>query len=237
MPNRQEDFKSVLSRALAPLQAEITNLPTKAFIEETLERTVQAIEEKFEEKLREDLSKVESLEKRIEVLESKNVLLEKLEVKIEEMKQYSRRTCLRFDYIDLPVKGTKENCMAIIGEVLQDLDCGIGLASIDRALRIGPVRVGNDGKSRQQIIVKFKSFADHTMVYRNRKKLQTIRIGLDLNKVRLATLGKASILVKNEPNVAFVFADINRYLVAKLSNGNFVFFDSIDKLQSIITSL
>ena len=70
------------------------------------------------------------------------------------MEQYSRRTCLRFDYIDLPAKGSKENCMAIIGEVLQHLECGFGLESVDRAHRIGPVRVGNDGKSRQQIIVK-----------------------------------------------------------------------------------
>ena len=60
---------------------------------------------------------------------------------------------------------TKENCMAIIGEVLQDLDCGIGLESIDRVYRIGPVRMGNDGKSGQQTIVKFKPFADCTMLY------------------------------------------------------------------------
>ena len=51
MPNRQEEFKDVLSLALAPLQAEIATLSTRTFIEETLERTAKAFEERFEEKL------------------------------------------------------------------------------------------------------------------------------------------------------------------------------------------
>ena len=52
----------------------------------------------------------------------------------------------------------------------------------------------------------------------------------------MATLGKASILVKHEPNVAFVFADIICHLVAKFSNGTLVCFDSIDKLQELTTT-
>ena len=37
--------------------------------------------------------------------------------------------------------------MAKIGKVLKDLDSGIGLDSVDRAHRIGPVRMGNDGSA------------------------------------------------------------------------------------------
>ena len=235
MPDRQEEFRDILSQALAPLQAEIANLPNKAFIEETLERATRKIEEKFEEKLEEERAKIQSLEARIEILESKCVLLEKLEFKLEETEQYSRRTCLRFDNIDLPEKGTKEDCMAKIGKVLQDLDCGIGLDSVDRAHRIGPVRVGDDGSApRQQVIAKFKSFADRTKVYRNRKKLSTVRIKLDLTKNRLVTLGKANTFAKNNPIVDFVFADINCHLAAKLKNGNFIFFDSVEKLHELL---
>ena len=131
MPDRQEEFRDILSQALAPLQAEIINLPNKAFIEETLERATRKVEEKFEEKLEEEREKIQSLETRIEILESKCVLLEKLEFKLEEKEQYSRHTCLRFDNIDLPEKGTKEDFLAKIGKVLQDLNCGIGLDSVD----------------------------------------------------------------------------------------------------------
>ena len=49
MPNRQEEFKAVLSWALAPLQAEIATISTRNFIEETVERTAKAIEETYEE--------------------------------------------------------------------------------------------------------------------------------------------------------------------------------------------
>ena len=51
MPNRHEEFKAVLSQALAPVQAEIATLSTRTFIKETLERTAKATEEQFEEKL------------------------------------------------------------------------------------------------------------------------------------------------------------------------------------------
>ena len=88
------------------MQAEIANLPNKAFIEETLERATRKIEEKFEEKLEEERAKIQSLETRVEILESKCVLLEKLEFKLEGTERYSRRTCLRFDNIDLPEKGS-----------------------------------------------------------------------------------------------------------------------------------
>eukprot|EP00794_Sanderia_malayensis_P002533 gene2533-biopygen1394 len=102
--------------------------------------------------------------------------MEKLEAKLEETEQYSRRTCLRFDNIELPENGGKEDCMVKIGKILEDLDCGVGLYSVDRAHRIGPIRTGNNGEERQQLIAKFKSFGDRTKVYRSRKKLQTVRV-------------------------------------------------------------
>jgi len=64
MQNRQEEFKTFLSQVLVPLQAEITNLPTKVLIEETSKKSLS-------KNLREERSKVESLEK--------------LEYKIDEM--------------------------------------------------------------------------------------------------------------------------------------------------------
>ena len=97
MTNRQEEFKAILSQVLAPLQAELANLPTKAFIEETLERTEKAIEERFEEKLREERSKVESLEKRIEVLEARMCCFKSLNIRLRKWNSTAGR--LIFDLI------------------------------------------------------------------------------------------------------------------------------------------
>ena len=108
MPDRQEEFRDIFSQALAPLQAEIANLPNKILIGETWERATRKIEEKFEEKLEEERAKIRSLEKHIEILERNCLLLEKLEFKLEETEQYSRRTCLRYDNIYLPEKARKK---------------------------------------------------------------------------------------------------------------------------------
>ena len=76
------------------------------------------------------------------------------------------------------------------GKVLQDLSCGIELDSIDRPHGIGSVHVGDDGATRQKIILKFKSFAHHTKVYHNQRELKTIRVRLNLTRNRLVTLGR-----------------------------------------------
>ena len=79
--------------------------------------------------------------------------------------------------------------------------------------------------------MRFSSFRDRTKVYRNRKKLDDIKIRLDLTRSRLGTLKQASEWAKGCGDVSFVFADINCNLAAKMKNGKFLFFSSVGDLQ------
>ena len=98
--------------------------------------------------------------------------------------------------------------------------------AIDRAHRIGPVTEDEEGK---QIIVRFKSFKDRTTVFKNRKMVgKGARIRLDLTKRRLAIL--LAVRKLNRAELDYAFADINCNLPAKLTDGKFVFFSSVDAL-------
>ena len=122
--------------------------------------------------------------------------------------------------------------MQKIQDILNELDCGVGIDSIDMAHRIGPRKVSNvDGKLYQQVIVRFSSFKDRTKVYRSRKKAKKVKFRLDLTRNRLSTLKLASEWAKSCGDVAFVFADINCNLVAKMKNGTFTFSSSVEELQ------
>ncbi len=60
-------------------------------------------------------------------------------------------------------------------------------------------------------------------------------IRLDLTRNRLGTLKQASDWVKDCGEVSFVFADINFNLAAKMVNGKFLFFKTLDELQQKVT--
>ncbi len=132
-----------------------------------------------------------------------------------------------FNNVPLPEQHESEDCMEKIKDILEELDCGVGIDSVYRAHRIGRRMVSKDGKTQQQIIARFSSFRDRTKVYRNRKKLDNIKIRLDLTRNRLGTLKLASEWVRDCGEVSFVFADINCNLAAKMVNGKFLFFTSL----------
>ncbi len=158
-------------------------------------------------------------------------MLDRLESRIDDGEQYSRRHCLRFHGMELPPVGSKENCFQKTKKVIEKLNCGVGADAIDRAHRIGPVTENDQGKKFQQIIIRFKSFKDRTSVYKNRKKVANgPRIRLDLTKKRLSTLLAVQDLKRSE--IDFAFADINCNLAAKLKNGKFIFFTSVEALLS-----
>lgn len=77
-----------------------------------------------------------------------------LKDRIDEMEQYSRRTCLKFSGI--PEEGTSENtdqiAMNVINLVLPKESSKIGLDRIERTHRVGPRK--RNGKPRD-IIVRF----------------------------------------------------------------------------------
>ena len=124
-------------------------------------------------------NKIKSIEERIEKLESSLAVVQRMESKVDNEEQYSRRQCLRFNNVPLPEEHESKDCMEKIKDILEELDCRVGIDSVDRAHRIGRRMVSKDGKTQQQSIARFSSFRDRTKVYRNRKKLDNIKIRLD----------------------------------------------------------
>ena len=145
--------------------------------------------------------------------------------KIDDNEQYSRRVCWRFDNVPLPEIGDKEDCAKKIGEIMNEMNCGLDANDIDRAHRIGQRKTSEDGSQRQQIIARFKSFRGRTPVYRNRKKAKdNVKIRVDLTPKRIKILNAAMDIARQSPIIDFVFADINCNVAAKLTNGNFLYF-------------
>ena len=73
----------------------------------------------------------------VAALESELAVVNKLDRRIEEVEQYGRRVCLRFDNIQVSANRGKEDCVKIIVDILSKTKCGVGKAAIDRAHRIG----------------------------------------------------------------------------------------------------
>ena len=57
---------------------------------------------------------------------------------------------------------------------------------------------------------------------------------LDLTKRRYSLLAKAKSIVKNNPTVMFVFADINCSLALKVNDDKFHYFNSEDELNKLL---
>ena len=185
--------------------------------------------EAFTKRITERETKIADLEERIEILESKLAVLDRLEGHIDDGEQYSRRHCLRIHSMELPPVGSKENCFQKTKKVIEKLSCGVNVDAIDWAHRIGPVTEKDAGKKFQQIIVRFKSFKDCSSVYKNREKITNgAPIRLDLTKKRLKTLLAVKDL--NRAEIDYAFEDINCNLVAKLKDGKFIFFTAVEAL-------
>ena len=226
-----DEISDIVSKAMETVRKDIAGLPTKEFLEEAISKVAEKFNEKFEEKNRE----IESLKERLDIVEARLAILETLDKRVEEQEQYSRRVSLRIQGIPLPSTGSKEDCVKKVNDVFQKLDCGVTIDSIDRAHRIGPKIKSDDGSPpKQQMIVKFTSFRDRTKVYRARKKSDDVKIRLDLTKKRIALLNKASEIAKQYPCVQFVFTDVNCNLAAKMKNGGFIFFNSVEEFMDKI---
>ena len=98
------------------------------------------------------------------------------------------------------------------------------------------------GKKREDIIVKFCSFRDRTVVYKARKKCKDtqnhkdVKIGLDLTAKRYSLFSDARNLT-DQNFVKFIYPDINCNLRVLPVVGAAVGFNSMDKLSDILSNL
>ena len=232
MAEQHEELRQIISQALAPIHEELKALPRKAVIEEMINNAAK----KLEEKLVAQDGKINLLQNRIATPEQQVKKIEKLEERVDDCEQYSRRLCVRIDNMAVP-SGVKEDCLSKVVELMSEMDSNLSEDSIDRAHRIGPKIVSENGTVRQQMIVRFKTFSDRTKFYRSRKKTKKVSIRLDLTKKRLTLLNLARDKIKDREGIDFAFADINCNLALRLSSGDFSFFRTEVELDSILQKI
>ena len=64
--------------------------------------------------------------------------------------------------------------MKNVEKILEKIDCGVNIDTVDRAHGIGQREMNDNGKMQQRVIVKFEALRDRTVVYRNRKDMKKV---------------------------------------------------------------
>ena len=184
--------------------------------------------------------KIASLESKINVLETKNAVLESLIAHLksnqENHEQYSRRLCLRVDGIRFPKNDNHEMNDDVLDKI-ENVFAEIGVdepeAVIERAHLVG-CKSFRDVKAKHQVIVRLNTSRHRTKIYRARKISGNFRIRSDLTKARLSLIVPTNNLLKQCED-SYAFADVNCRPRFKF-NGQFFFFDTIDKFEAIVSS-
>ena len=198
-----------------------------------LEDLLQAIKESISSLLKE--------EKMLNYLDSlKSTLLQKLQdqqLTINSLKEKNQRLESRVAILEHAIQAHERRRSDDEGETEEDLASklekdfkDLGLTLLETRLkednRIGPVitDVDNFGEetTRQQVIVKFKSWGDRTKVYRARKKSESYGYRVDLTRRRLNLLRKAREMAKGITAIEFT---------------GFQIFDSEIEVANIIANL
>ena len=185
--------------------------------------------------------KIVQLESSVAILQSHVTSLKEENIKLakhsEENEQYGRRLCVRVGGIeyDESRSETADQVLENVKSKWEQADVVVPDSVIDRAHRVGmPYNDRVTGAKCQDVIVRFPTFRHRTMVYRKRKSMEGVTVRLDLTKQRYDLLKEARKLVDGHPNVKFVYADINCRLKVKFNEGIDQFFESMEKLNSLL---
>lgn len=111
---------------------------------------------------------------RSDVIDHLQSRIDSLEYRIDEMEQYSRRTCLKISGIPEPRSNTNNEdtdskVLSVINDIiLRSNDRKLSLREIGRTHRVGERK---SGKIRD-IIIRFISYRDRALVFSNKKNLK-----------------------------------------------------------------
>ena len=173
-----------------------------------------------------------------EILELKQASV-KLQDELDELEQYGRRSCIRFNGIP---EVSNESSEDVFNNIV-DMFVRVGIEdieqNIDRAHRIGKYTIKKKKieKKCKSIIVKSTSFRYRTKAYRKKKNLDNgVTAHVDLTKKRHSLLRKANDLVRNRDEVLFCYANINCRLKLKWAGQSKQdkFFSSLDEFNEIL---
>ena len=181
-------------------------------------------------------NKISTLEKKLHLYKAN---MDQLEIKQDDAVQYSKRSCLRVFGVPLPNNDneTESDYRDIARKMFSEINISIPEDGIDRIHRVGRKYKRADGIKEQAIIMKFSCWKLRTEVYKERKKLKSLKIRLDLTPRRASLLSKAVSVIKDNPKVEFAFANINCRLAIRLSDGNVRYFNSEEDLMARIPSI
>ena len=221
-------------------------MATNQSLEEMFSKLKEEIMSKFEEKLEQQMNQIDKLEKKLEKqanrfneLEGQIALQKKmsdlLEIKCDNNEQYSRRTSIRIHGTEVSENESVDNVMAVVKSCHEKINVPFDQDNIHRVHRIGKKYTDeNTGKKVQSIIVKFKSWKSRKEFYDARPRnfvngkkkpgLNFFNVSVDLTRRRYLLLKTAKGIIKDNPNISYVYADINCSLGIKFKNGSFKYF-------------
>ena len=159
----EETIKGVIEKATQDLitKNDMQDLISK--FEEKMERVLAAKIDEFIKPLKD---KIQPMECKLSVYEAH---MQELEVKIDDNKQYSRRSCLRITGIPLPESGkeSSQECAKKVLDVFTELEVNISEDDIDRAHRMGKKARDEDGVEAQAMNVKLNAWKHKVAAYRS----------------------------------------------------------------------
>ena len=187
-----QQYQTVPSFQMGISDHDIMKIATKT--RELLSAEIEKmVEEKVKVKTAELSKSVESLKSDNENLKASVTKLEaKLITKIDDLEQYSRRSCVRIAGIP---ERDNENTDDHVLDLAARLDIDIGPRDIDRSHRVGPISsdtnsIADDAQPRRprEIIVKLKGYQARLRLLQGRKTLrqnkENVYINEDLTKTR-----------------------------------------------------
>lgn len=171
------DIEQVISNALSKEDVTKTFLKTVtvALTDNLKDLVASAVADAIKTAVSGLQTKIDVLTAGIDSLKSDNINLEKkLEGRMTQMEQYSRRNNLRvFGVQEEDGENVEDKLSQIFTTKLQVQLPGF---AIDRAHRIGKVRNGAPGSAPRAIIVKFVSYKYKDIVFRAKKLLKNTKI-------------------------------------------------------------
>ena len=189
--------------------------------------------ENFSDKLTKQNSTISVLQNNVEVLNKQCSKLQKdINIKCDELEQYSRHQCLRIEGIVKPRKEKVEDVINLVKDSFAEAGVDIRDTALDRAHRIGPVYKNESDQNIQEIIVKFNNFRYRSMFYKNRKELkQGKRVRIDLTSNRFTLIKRLTM-----ENTVYTSADLNFRLEAvNNENGEEAFFDKLEEVDLFLS--
>ncbi|CAG2189156.1 unnamed protein product [Mytilus edulis] len=138
-----------------------------------------------------------------------------LELRLDDMEQYSRRTCLKISGISEPEtatfdEDTDSKVLSVINKmIIKHHDRKLSLRDIGRTHRIGERK---KGKTRD-IIIRFISYRDRALVYSNKKNLKMVNDEQD----NRATLFRKARQLKHDKLINSCWTHDGKILVRNLT--------------------